>query len=124
MVRLLLDKGADVEMTTIRDWTPLHAAAYDGHTEIGLMLLEKGAQIDVPKIDGWTPLHEACQHGRVEFAELRLEKGREKEMASLEDNMHRTPLYLAAQRGVREWTRLQKVREGGNASCDEDPEFW
>lgn len=51
MVRLL-DKGADVETTTIRDWTPLHAAAYDGHTEIGLMLLEKGAQIDVPKIDG------------------------------------------------------------------------
>jgi len=42
-VRLLLDRGADVNAKDITGWTALHAAAFGGHTEILQFLLERGA---------------------------------------------------------------------------------
>lgn len=43
MVRLLLDRGADVNAQDATGWTALHAAAFAGNTEIMQLLLERGA---------------------------------------------------------------------------------
>jgi len=40
VVRLLLEKGANIEATT-----PLHTAAYNGHIGVVRLLLEKGANL-------------------------------------------------------------------------------
>ena len=46
IVKRLLDKGADVTITTNRGVTPLHNAVSTGSKEIIKMLVEKGADIN------------------------------------------------------------------------------
>ena len=46
-VKLLLDKGADVNAKDNDGWTPLIKAASGGLTDLARVLLERGADIDV-----------------------------------------------------------------------------
>ena len=43
IVRLLVDRGANVNSTTKTNSTPLRAACFDGHFEIVQYLVQKGA---------------------------------------------------------------------------------
>lgn len=55
-VKMLVDRGADVNAADVTGWTPLHAAAYGGHPEIIRFLLGRGARLTP---DNWytpTPL--------------------------------------------------------------------
>ena len=56
VVRLLIQKGANVKATDDAGWTPLHLAASNGYVEIARLLLEAGADpnmrlADVPERD-------------------------------------------------------------------------
>ena len=77
-VRLLLDRGADVE-TLSRHATiqvrPLQTAAFVRDAELGRMLLEAGADPDSQAEGGFTALHSAAQNGDLEFARLLLGHG-------------------------------------------------
>lgn len=46
-------------------WTPLHYAAFEGHTEVCRVLLEAGAKVDQTDNDGKAPLMLAAQEGHV-----------------------------------------------------------
>ena len=46
VVRLLLEKGADIEARDRTQQTPLHYAAYSGSEKLVRLLLEKGADIE------------------------------------------------------------------------------
>lgn len=77
-VRLLLDRGADVEALS-RHATiqvrPLQTAAFVRDTELGRMLLEAGADPNGEAEGGFTALHSAAQNGDLAFARLLLEHG-------------------------------------------------
>lgn len=45
VVKLLLERGADVHAKEKNDETPLHVATGRGHTEIVKLLLERGADV-------------------------------------------------------------------------------
>jgi ankyrin repeat protein len=45
-VSALLQAGADPNAIDIDSASPLHKAAFNGHTEVCTMLLEKGSDID------------------------------------------------------------------------------
>ena len=79
IVKLLLERGANIEATTsIRyDGTPLiWAAGVGGDVEIVKLLLERGANIEArTNVSQETPLMLAAQHGRIEIMNLLLEKG-------------------------------------------------
>ena len=42
VLKLLLDKGADIPVANANGWTPLNAAAGSGHLEVVKLLLDKG----------------------------------------------------------------------------------
>ena len=77
-VRLLLDRGADVEALS-RHATiqvrPLHTAAFVRNAELGRMLLEAGADPNSQAEGGFTALHSAAQNGDLAFARLLLDHG-------------------------------------------------
>ena len=54
-----LAAGADVNAKNDGGFTPLHAAALNGHKEIAELLIEKGANLNAKDRRGRTPLDQA-----------------------------------------------------------------
>ena len=46
IVKLLLDKEADVNVADKEEWTPLHVASENGHVEVVKLLLDKEADVN------------------------------------------------------------------------------
>ena len=57
IVRLLLEKGVDLEERGEYGWKPVHLAAHWGHDDVVHLLLEKGARLDI---------FTACLRGDIE----------------------------------------------------------
>ena len=74
-VRVLAEKGAEVDATDNAGRTALMEAAFEGYTETVRFLLQKGANINVHDNEGWTPLFWAAFSRRTETVRLLLEKG-------------------------------------------------
>jgi ankyrin repeat protein len=56
MIKLLLDKGVDVNIPEHSGITSLHNFAYKGNIDIIQMLMEKGANVNATDIHGSTPI--------------------------------------------------------------------
>lgn len=100
MVRLLLEKGADIN---VKDYAGKTAFFYSIHkkvrTPIFDMLLEKGAEYDITDNSGMTSLMQAVQSGNVEIAGLMIEKGVDIN-ARKKDEL--TAIHIAASQGNKE----------------------
>lgn len=95
MLRLLLDRGADVNAANRAGVTALMWAA--GDSEKARLLLEKGAKVDARTPLGRTPLLIAATYaGNVDVVRLLLEKGAK---AADQDVARETALTSAAKRG-------------------------
>ncbi|MGH9609087.1 MAG: ankyrin repeat domain-containing protein [Bryobacteraceae bacterium] len=81
-------------------WTPLHLAAFFGHTELAKGLLNRGMQVDQRSTNPMknTPLHAAAAGGQIEVMRLLLENGAD---ASAQQHGGWTALHTAAQTGNR-----------------------
>lgn len=75
MVRLLLDRGADVRRTTDDGATALTCAAMMGANGAIAELLQAGASVNAEDARGRTPLSVACEEGFLSTAKLLLEMG-------------------------------------------------
>ena len=73
--KLLIDKGANVNCTTMWNQTPLQAAAYYGDTDIAKILIHKGASINAKTNALQTPLLLATAMGHDEIVETLLTNG-------------------------------------------------
>lgn len=81
IVKLLLEKGANVNAPAADGTTPLMAVAGSGSVygvEISEMLLKKGADATVRNKDGKTAVNFANEKGDKKLAELLLERGTKK----------------------------------------------
>ena len=71
MVRLLLERGADVNRGNDYGWTKLHSAGYSNNRELAELLLAAGARTDLSaRGDGGTPLIAALFWGHREVVDV------------------------------------------------------
>ena len=73
MVRLLIDREADVNAMSVNEHyggSPLHAAAHGNHKEVAELLIAAGADVNVVSANGRTPLEETEIHKAVKVARL------------------------------------------------------
>jgi len=110
LVKLLLEKGADVNTKNKVNWTPLHEAAQTkvekvlgGRTEIVKLLLENGADVNAKDKWGATPLHAAALEDHAEIAKLLIDSGTD---LNAQDKDGETPLYKAAIVGNTETVKI------------------
>jgi ankyrin repeat protein len=75
VVKLLLEKGADLEAKSPNGQTPLLLATEKGHEAVVKLLLEKGADLEAKDKDSRTPLLWAAVNGHEAAVKLLLEKG-------------------------------------------------
>ncbi len=70
IAKLLLDRGALVDVLDPFDVTPLHNAAWNGNLEMTKLLLDSGADINASTYDGETPLSLAQNNDQARVAEF------------------------------------------------------
>jgi ankyrin repeat protein len=90
--RMLLDAGADVNLTRFSSNRPLDWAVSGGHIELVEILLDAGARVDMRDRNGDTVLHRAADYEHVELIQTLLDSGAD--VDSVNDDGE-TALHLA-----------------------------
>ena len=95
IVKILLDRGTDINTTDNYGWTALMYAA-NGNTEITNLLLKRGAFITAKSMIGETALMFAITKGKTKICKLLLDN---KVDINAKDNSGNTALIIAARFG-------------------------
>ena len=108
IARLLIEKGADVNMPANNGYNvfPIHSAVASGNINITKMLINAGANVNVMQQAGFTPLHAAAQQGNIDLIILLLENE-----AAVDVRMEggKLPADLAMENGFNEIAEILKV---------------
>ncbi|KAL9033661.1 MAG: hypothetical protein Q9180_005829 [Flavoplaca navasiana] len=97
LVRLLLDHNVDIEALSLDvNRTPLHWAAWPGHTGVISLLITRRALVKSRDQQKWTALHVGASQSHQEIVDLLL---REKIEIDAKDGYGATTLYRAAEGG-------------------------
>ena len=109
MVKLLLDKGADVNKKTEYGKTPLHYACIGDNLDMAKFLIDNGADVNAKDDNGETSLHIISkQYGsNTELIKLLIDNGAD---INSRDNKNRTPLYYAKNKEVRDLLRSKGAK--------------
>ena len=108
--RLLLEKGADPNLTYGEGWAPLHQAAAEGSVECARLLLDHGASPQPAENPNTSsPLNCAAQFGHLAVVELLVARGAAVNRASDAQNH---PLCYAALAGHVEVIRFLVEKAG------------
>jgi len=113
VVRMLVERGADVSAQAEDGTTPLHLASLYGHVDVARMLVERGADVSAQKKDGTTPLHWASWNGHVDVARMLVERGAD---VSAQKKGGTTPLHCASLYGHVDVARML-VERGADVSA-------
>lgn len=97
IVKLLLEKGAKVDVKNNFGNTALLIAAGNGQSEVVKALLDKGASVDLGNNEDVTPLLMASQNGDIDVVTLLLSKGADpnKAMSTKGGQKAWTPISIA-----------------------------
>lgn len=90
VVKLLIEKGANINAGDNEGRKALHCAVYGGNTDVMQTLLKAGADINTKEnTSDFTPLHLAAEDNNIDMVRFLLEHGAD---ASLTDSEGNTPL--------------------------------
>jgi ankyrin repeat protein len=102
-VRLLVEKGADVNAKGTGGWAALHMAVKRGDEAAVRLLVELGADINATDASGWTVLYIAVKRGDKAVARLLVELGADVNAKVIGGQ---TALHLATEQGDEAAARL------------------
>lgn len=102
-VKLLLDKGANLEADDERGRAPLAIAAMAGHLDTLELLLERGAKLEALDKDGRSPLALAAMEGKERTLRRLVAQGADLNRFDLK---HETPYSLALHKGHARCAKL------------------
>ncbi|KAM9339302.1 uncharacterized protein asb2a.1 [Symphorus nematophorus] len=101
--QLLLENGADPDMTNYDRETPLYRACERSSPAMVALLLNHGVAVNTQCLQGWTALQEAAGRNNVEICEMLLKAGAKHNQTNIYGI---TPLFTAAQSGQLNTLRL------------------
>ena len=111
-VKLLLDRGAEVDKADNNGITPLHWAAKIGYKEMLQLLLNGGARVDTADKQGSTALHRAASHFHIHIVKLLLDAGADVDKET--KRYGKTTLNLAANKDHKfKHYIIKRLMEGG-----------
>lgn len=121
IVKLLVEKGADVTVQNRYGYTSLHASSSGDHLEVSEFLIAKGANVNALDEGGRTPLFVAAEKNRMGHVRLLKEHGADLE---IRDARQWTPLFAAVDSGSLEVVKylleqgvsVRGARAGGGRS--------
>lgn len=96
IVRIIIDRGADINRQSLIGSTPLHEAVKTGSVQISGILLRAGADVNSTDYQGNTPLHEIVYWNSLNLAELLISSGADINKKNL---VGRSPFYEAVVNG-------------------------
>jgi ankyrin repeat protein len=96
--KILLNKGANLDLQASNGVTALNLASQNGHKEVVKLLLEKGAKMDLQAKIGVTALIMAAQEGYIQIVKFLLEKGAN---PNLKDNTGKTAYDYAKNNEIK-----------------------
>ena len=98
VVKLLLDRGADINAEDSLRRRPLHEACLNNAIRVAELLLDSGADIDAVH-HYRTALYDACKKRRNEMVQLLLERGANVNLGDSGDGLSTSPLAAACNWG-------------------------
>ena len=110
VVKLLIARGADVDLCTVPGETPLFGASEEGHESIVMHLLDQNANVHPKTVLGYTALHRAAAFGSHQIVKMLLDKNADVN-ALTRDGF--SPLHSPSRRGHIEVVKLL-VEAGAN----------
>jgi ankyrin repeat protein len=118
-VKLLIDKGAQLDIPDKYRNTALMLAAAKGYTEIVKLLTDKGVKLDIQNTFGNTALQLAAYNGHTEIVKLLTIKGAK---LDIQNTLGNTALMVASNKGMTEIVRL--LIQGGARLDIRDNNGW
>ncbi|XP_052808936.1 transient receptor potential cation channel subfamily A member 1 homolog [Mya arenaria] len=117
VVKLCLEKRADVNTPNTIYMYPLHLAAVNGDLRIVRLLIEHNARIDALNNEQATPLHKAAQYNHIQVVEFLVDREADIERR---DEENYTPLLLASVYGRAPTVDLLIQKEADISAVDKN----
>ena len=88
-IKLLISKGASVEVPDKYGWVSLHYIAYNPNTpeSVVKIILNNASNINIANNDGMTPLMSAASEGNLNFIEFMLNSDKKHSQISLDESL-------------------------------------
>jgi ankyrin repeat protein len=111
VLKLLLERGADIDAARDNGWTPLICAAAAPNATGVDMLLEAGANVNARSKTGQTALMFAAIRGHMDMLEMLLLKGADVNVKDIHGNTALKNAKRSASRYAIEWLRAAGAKE-------------
>ena len=116
IVRLLIERDAEVNCKNLHGWSPLHIAAEQGHEEMIRLMVENAGFVNRKDSSGESPLYVAAKANKLEACKILLELGAD---PRIQNKIRDTPMHCASRNG-NEALAIALIEKGGFAHAEND----
>ncbi|KAI0888604.1 ankyrin repeat-containing domain protein [Annulohypoxylon maeteangense] len=122
IVRMLVNRGADIEGAETNSPTPLSMAAFSNNIPAAKFLINRGAKVDAENLKSG-PFHTACRHGSIDMVKLLRKRANVNKPLQTTSG---TPLQAALLRKNKQWKNdiISYLLEDPDIDLGQKSAFW